>query len=190
MEVNVENKKYDYEGCHATGDILLNEYPENMIDLVRDCIKYSNLTVVSEHIKQFTAEAATVVWILSESHFSIHEYPENNYITVDCYTCGEEGDPLAAINHLIKTLDDLVGVKKKNVKYFKRGEFNENKKTISMVEKAFWNTDIKEVNDMQSKMDKITQSLTSEQIKLLEDVMKWTEQEKVFDEGYNNEQFN
>jgi len=105
MEVSVENKKYDYEGCHATGDILLKEYPKNMVDLVRDCIKYSNLTVVSEHIKQFTSEAATVVWILSESHFSLHEYPENKYITVDCYTCGEEGDPLAAINNLIEKID-------------------------------------------------------------------------------------
>jgi len=79
MKVNVEDKKYDYEGCHATGDILLNEYPENMVDLVRDCIKYSNLTVVSEHIKQFTPEAATVVWILAESHFlmSISETVKN-----------------------------------------------------------------------------------------------------------------
>ncbi len=187
--MNVENKKYDYEGCHATGDILLKEYPENMIDLVRDCIKYSNLTIVSEHIKQFTPEASTAVWVLSESHFTLHEYPESNYITVDCYTCGEEGDPLAAINNLIENLDKSVGVKKKNVRYFKRGEFKEDKKTISMTEKAFWNTDIKEVNEMQSKMDKVTQSLTLEQIKLLEEVMNWTEQEKICDESYNNEQF-
>lgn len=60
---------YNYKGCHATGDILLNEYPENMIDIVRDCIKYSNLTVLSEHIEQFTSEASTALWVLSESHF-------------------------------------------------------------------------------------------------------------------------
>lgn len=123
-------------------------------------------------------------------NFSLHEYPENNYITVDCYTCGEEGDPLAAINNLIEELDKLVGIKKKNVKYFKRGEFNENKKTISIVEKAFWNTDIKDVHDMQSKMDKVTQSLTSEQIKLLEEVMNWTENEKICDHDYSESQFN
>lgn len=124
QEKNEMNEnQYNYKGCHATGDILLKKYPKNMVNLVRDCIKYSNLTVVSEHVEQFTPEASTVVWILSESHFSLHEYPESNYITVDCYTCGEEGDPLAAINNLIKKLNKLVGVKKQNVKFFKRGDF-------------------------------------------------------------------
>lgn len=32
----------------------------------------------------------TGVFLLSESHLSYHTYPENNYISIDLYTCGKE----------------------------------------------------------------------------------------------------
>ena len=115
----VANKKeHEYQGFHATGDIILNSYPKNLLEIVERSIKYSNLNVVNKMVHDFGG-AVTAVWILSESHFSLHEYPEHNYITVDCYTCGEEGDPLAAIHNLISSLD----VKKHNVQFLKRGNF-------------------------------------------------------------------
>lgn len=168
----MSNKEYSYEGCQATADILLNEYPKNMVDLVRDCIKYSNLTVVSEHVKQFTPEAATVVFILSESHLIFHEYPESNYITVDCYTCGEEGNPLAALNHLVNTLNDLVGVKDKEVKFFKRGEFKRIKADVTQYELINVTQERKQL--AQSKIDNICKSLTAEQVKDLQEVLDLT----------------
>lgn len=64
------------------------------------------------------------------------------------------------------------------------------KNTISMVEKAFWNTDIKEVEKIQEKMDEVAKSLNPEQLKLLNEVMDWVAEERVYDEHYNNEQFN
>ncbi len=59
-----------------------------------------------------------------------------------------------------------------------------------MAERAFWNTRIPEINEMQKKMDKISKSLTPEQSKLLEEVMDWVSQEKICEESYNNEIFN
>ena len=36
---------------------------------------------------KFTPQGETIVFILSESHFSVHTYPEHNYITLDIYIC-------------------------------------------------------------------------------------------------------
>jgi hypothetical protein len=64
------------------------------------------------------------------------------------------------------------------------------KNTISMYEKAFWNTKKDEIDKMQEKMDKVSESLNPEQLKLLNEVMDWVAEERVCDEHYNNEQFN
>lgn len=178
-------KIYDHKGVHATADIMLNSYPKNAVELFQDSLRYCNLNVVSKKIHRFSNEAATGVYVLAESSADIHEYPEveNGYICVSIFTCGEEGDPEAAIHHFLSLLD----VKSVNIRCFNRGHFEQS--SISMAEKAFWNTDTKEVNEMQSKMDKVTKSLTPEQIKLLKEVIDWTGSEAVSDELYNMEQF-
>lgn len=126
-------KKFNYQGQHAIADIVLKSYPQNMVDIIKSSIKKSKLNVVKESIYDFGG-AVTALWTLSESHFSLHEYPEHNYLTVDCYTCGEEGDPLAAIEYLISTLDNLVGVEKKNVKFLNRGEFKVETTSNNLIE--------------------------------------------------------
>ena len=42
--------------------------------------------------------------MLSESHLSIHTYPERGFAAIDCYTCGETVDPQLAIDYLINVL--------------------------------------------------------------------------------------
>lgn len=177
-------KEYDYKGYHATADIVLKKYPKNMIEIFRDCIKYSNLNIVSEHIHNFTEDSATGVYILAESHASIHEYAENQYVTCDIYTCGKEGDPKLAIENFINKLDEIVGVEKSKVQFFNRGVFDNI--TISMAEKAFFNTDIKEVNEMQEKMNKISSSLSPDQLKYLNEIIEWCSYEKICDNNYSD----
>tara|TARA_B100000700_G_C15063546_1_gene867798 strand:- start:12766 stop:13119 length:354 start_codon:yes stop_codon:yes gene_type:complete len=111
--------KYDYQGYHATADIILNEYPDNIVELFKQSIKHSNLNIVDEKIHDFGG-AATGVFILSESHATIHEYPEHNYVTVDIYTCGKEGDPLSAIKHF----KSILNVYKSSVHFINRGKFD------------------------------------------------------------------
>jgi S-adenosylmethionine decarboxylase proenzyme len=170
--MSTTEKEYDYKGCHSTADIVLKSYPKNMIEIFRSCIKYSNLNIVSEHIHQFTDDAATGVYILSESHASIHEYNENLYVTCDIYTCGEEGDPEAALSYFIKTLDELVGVEKSNIKFFKRGDFEKFKPDITSYE--FINTEKDTYQRNQDKLDDICKSLTAEQSKKLQEVLDFT----------------
>jgi len=59
-----------------------------------------------------------------------------------------------------------------------------NTSTISMIEKAFWNTEVKEADIMQSKMDSITSSLTSEQVQSLKEVIDWVAYQKSCEDSY------
>ncbi len=64
----------------------------------------SGATVLSVQAKQFEPQGATVLVLLSESHLSIHTYPEKGFAAIDCYTCGETVDPQVAIDFLITVL--------------------------------------------------------------------------------------
>ncbi|MGE7826110.1 adenosylmethionine decarboxylase [Paenibacillus sp. NPDC093718] len=61
-------------------------------------------TVLSVQSKQFEPQGATVLVLLSESHLSIHTYPERGFAAIDCYTCGETVDPQLAIDYLVSAL--------------------------------------------------------------------------------------
>lgn len=70
-------------------------------------------TILSVQSQQFEPQGATVLVMLSESHISIHTYPERGFAALDCYTCGETVDPQLAIDHMISVLNpDKVYAKK------------------------------------------------------------------------------
>ncbi|HEX7056262.1 MAG TPA: adenosylmethionine decarboxylase, partial [Bacilli bacterium] len=64
----------------------------------------SGATVLSVQSKQFEPQGATVLVMLSESHLSIHTYPEKGFAAIDCYTCGETVDPQVAVDCLVSVL--------------------------------------------------------------------------------------
>jgi S-adenosylmethionine decarboxylase len=72
----------------------------HMVEAAESC----GATVLSVQAKQFEPQGATVLVLLSESHLSIHTYPEKGFAAIDCYTCGETVDPQAAIDYLINVL--------------------------------------------------------------------------------------
>lgn len=96
----------DNLGRLAFADIWLKTYPGDDA-ICRACqaaIECSQMQVVSFAGKDFAPQGVTRVWLLAESHFSVHTYPEHGYLSVDCYTCGSEGDPEAVIDALIEML--------------------------------------------------------------------------------------
>jgi len=96
----------EYRGQHAICDMILDQFPDNQTleNAIEESIKRAKMTVVLKAKKEFEPHGETVVWILSESHFTCHTYPEHNYISVDCYTCGNEGNPRLAMEYLKQTL--------------------------------------------------------------------------------------
>lgn len=55
--------------------------------LMNEIISKCNLNVVGELAHQFEPIGATMIYLLSESHLSIHTYPEMKMITLDLYSC-------------------------------------------------------------------------------------------------------
>ncbi|MCJ8013815.1 adenosylmethionine decarboxylase [Paenibacillus sp. KQZ6P-2] len=72
----------------------------HMVEAAEAC----GATVMSVQSKQFEPQGATVLVLLSESHLSIHTYPERGFAAIDCYTCGETVDPQLAIDYLVSVL--------------------------------------------------------------------------------------
>lgn len=72
-------------------------------------------------LKQFEPTGLSIIVLLSESHASIHTYPEQNGMFVDAFTCGTTCNPQAIIDTLVKEL----GVEKYSVKTIHRGAIND-----------------------------------------------------------------
>ncbi len=67
--------------------LLNNEY--FLIDLLENAAVISGATVCETIHKKFEPQGVTVICLLSESHISIHTWPEEGKAAVDVYTCGE-----------------------------------------------------------------------------------------------------
>ena len=82
----------DTRARHMTMDIWLNtELSDSDVERVRKVVR-EKMTVMREVEHQFTPHGLTVVFVLAESHFSIHTYPENRYLSIDCYVCNPSID--------------------------------------------------------------------------------------------------
>lgn len=57
---------------------------------IENIIKQNNATLLSKTIHHFNDNGAfTSLYLLAESHLSIHTWPENNFIAIDVFTCGK-----------------------------------------------------------------------------------------------------
>jgi len=101
--------EYSTFGRHVAMDAwgvdyhLLNDVTQLERHLVTAAEK-CGATVLSVQSKKFEPQGATVLVLLSESHLSIHTYPEKGFAALDCYTCGYTVDPMVAIQYLMDVL--------------------------------------------------------------------------------------
>lgn len=86
--------------------------PKFLENLMVQAAEKCGATVLSTQSKQFEPQGATVLVLLSESHISIHTYPEKGFAALDCYTCGEKVDPQIAIDFMISVLKPKVAYPK------------------------------------------------------------------------------
>lgn len=106
------NRRMEYStfGRHVAVDAwgvdfdLLNS-AEILQSHMVEAAEASGATVLSVQSKQFEPQGATVLVLLSESHLSIHTYPERGFAALDCYTCGETVDPQVAIDYMMSVLN-------------------------------------------------------------------------------------
>ncbi len=68
---------------------------------LREAAQQANATLLNEVLHQFEPQGITALALLSESHISIHTWPEVGYAAVDVFTCGHHTDPEQACFYLI-----------------------------------------------------------------------------------------
>jgi len=101
--------EYSTFGRHVAVDAwgvrydLLND-ADWLKDQLVEAAEATGATVLSVQSRQFEPQGATVLVLLSESHLSIHTYPEKGFAAIDCYTCGETVDPQNAVDRLMEAL--------------------------------------------------------------------------------------
>jgi S-adenosylmethionine decarboxylase proenzyme len=76
-------------------DIL--EYLERGRPLLDHIVQHLRFTVVSQTGFQFPPVGYSYAYVLSESHFTIHTYPEHNSCYIDMFCCNSAFNPADAI---------------------------------------------------------------------------------------------
>ena len=101
-------------GKHLIADIqnikntnLMNDttFIEQLLDTI--CDQY-NYTILNKMKYQFTPLGFTILYLLAESHISIHTFPEQNYLAFDLYTCkqNDKNDSYIEIyNFILRNFD-------------------------------------------------------------------------------------
>lgn len=69
-----------------------------------DAVKACGATLICVKTHKFSPQGVTGVAVLSESHISIHTWPELGYAAMDVFTCGEHVAPHDTIPEIQKFL--------------------------------------------------------------------------------------
>ena len=104
--------------------IILDLYECSNVDKSWHCLNTmfcrglyeGNFTVISDH-HQFEPHGISGIFILAESHLSVHIWVELNFVSLDVYWCGKACDD----QKLINTITEYFKPQKVDYKYFDRG---------------------------------------------------------------------
>jgi S-adenosylmethionine decarboxylase proenzyme len=75
--------------------------------LCRDVCIANNYTILGEIDHDFEPQGCSFIFLLSESHLSVHTFPEKNYISFDLYTCRQYEDNSVYINIYLELCEKL-----------------------------------------------------------------------------------
>lgn len=71
-----------------------------MKTVMGEAARKANCTIVGEFYHEFEPHGISGCTIISESHFTIHAWPEHGYAAVDMFYCGDNVDIAAAETYL------------------------------------------------------------------------------------------
>jgi S-adenosylmethionine decarboxylase len=114
LEVKIKLGKHCFTEAYGCDHKLLND-EEFLKEQIIAAINKTELTLLEISSHKFSPQGITIVALLSESHISIHTWPENGSAALDVFTCGET-NPEIAMLHMILAL----GSKNHNTKCIER----------------------------------------------------------------------
>lgn len=90
----VYSNEYEFKGKHFLASYM--ECDSDRLSANRSlhfamdvAVLSTGATILSDNYHEFDGGGMTIVYLLSESHASIHTYPETNSCFVDIFTCGD-----------------------------------------------------------------------------------------------------
>ncbi|MDW8132946.1 MAG: adenosylmethionine decarboxylase [Candidatus Calescibacterium sp.] len=86
----------ELSGCEANS---INEIASVEKTMVEAATK-ANATIIKSVFHKFSPVGVSGVVVISESHLSIHTWPELGYAAIDIYTCGNTTKPFKACYYL------------------------------------------------------------------------------------------
>ena len=102
--------------CNAK---ILNS-KEKVSYILRRSAEIAKANIVGDFFHQFNPHGISGILVISESHFSIHTWPEYNYAAVDLFTCGDSLNTKGAIDFLKQSFQ----AQKTTILELKRGVLN------------------------------------------------------------------
>jgi len=92
-------------GKHYIAEMWLvdSDKLDNIVEIetkMKEAVNEARGTILNAFSHKFSPQGVSTVITISESHLSIHTFPEANYCAVDIYTCGNT-DAHKAIEHLL-----------------------------------------------------------------------------------------
>lgn len=123
----IENDGVKYAGNHLIVDLFGARRVNDLAHIestLKRCVEVAGATLLHIHLHHFTPNGGVSgVAVLSESHISIHSWPEADYAALDVFMCGDT-DPHKCVDVLREAFQarDVV------VKTYQRGEKIERQK--------------------------------------------------------------
>lgn len=90
------------EFCECRNAELLDSV-EQIEQVMRQGLKVADFTLVELFSHKFHPIGVTSVAIVSESHVSIHTYPETGHASIDIFHCSDGSEPLMAMMDYLKS---------------------------------------------------------------------------------------
>lgn len=120
----MEKKIFRQGGTHLILD-LFGCNPEKINSgkflhcLMKKICQQAPFTVLKKSSYKFNPHGITILYLLSESHFSIHTWPESGFVSVDIFSCGEHDRD--TFKKLAKIISKELEAKNYKVRILKRG---------------------------------------------------------------------
>ncbi len=113
------NSSYEFYGKHFMAsykecDLKALTNLEELKNAFEEAVRSSKATILKKEYVEFSGNGLTATLVLSESHASIHTYPEHEACFVDLFTCGhtcswEDFD--AVLQKYLQPKDPVIEVK-------------------------------------------------------------------------------
>ena len=105
-----KDEKFSHQSKHLLLELYRCDYEKLNDESFLRCTlnrsaKLANATVLNLISNKFEPQGVTAIALLSESHISIHTWPESNYSAIDIFTCGQNMFPEVASQYLLESLN-------------------------------------------------------------------------------------